>query len=241
MLITLKTPVFIGYKNRIIFTALILNKINMKKIILSVVAIFAFGFSNAQEVKFGAKAGLNLSTITGGNLSGGSRVGFHVGGLAEIGLTEKFAVQPELLLSMKGASYDSFGAFGFDVTPAADVNLTYIDLPIMAKYYVIEGLSVEAGPQVGFLMSAKGLTYDDVTDTYDEKGDVKDGYKSIDVAFNIGAGYKLKNGIMFQARYSLGLTDVSEAPSVVDPEDIFTNVDYKEKNNVFQISVGYQF
>lgn len=111
----------------------------------------------------------------------------------------------------------------------------------MAKYYVIEGLSVEAGPQVGFLMSAKGLTYDDVTDTYDEKGDVKDGYKSIDVAFNIGAGYKLKNGIMFQARYSLGLTDVSEAPSVVDPEDIFTNVDYKEKNNVFQISVGYQF
>lgn len=121
MLITLKTPVFIGYKNRIIFTALILNKINMKKIILSVVAIFAFGFSNAQEVKFGAKAGLNLSTITGGNLSGGSRVGFHVGGLAEIGLTEKFAVQPELLLSMKGASYDSFGAFGFDVTPAADV------------------------------------------------------------------------------------------------------------------------
>ena len=213
----------------------------MKKIILSVVAILAFGFSNAQEVKFGAKAGLNVSTITGGYLSGATRVGFHVGGLAEIGLNDKFAIQPELLLSMKGASYDSVGFFGFDATPAADVNLTYIDLPIMAKYYVIEGLSVEAGPQVGFLMSAKGLTYDEVNDTYDTKGDVKDEFKSIDVAFNIGAGYKLKNGIMFQARYSLGLTDISEAPEV-DPDDIFgTSADYKEKNNVIQISVGYQF
>lgn len=216
----------------------------MKKLFLSFAAILAFGFSNAQEVKFGAKAGLNVTTITGGVLSGSTKVGFHVGGLAEVSLNEKFAIQPELLLSTKGASFDSFGFGGFEdfgVPNSADVSLTYIDLPIMAKYYVIEGLSVEAGPQLGFLMSAKGLKYDDVTDTYDDKGDVKDEYKSIDLAFNIGAGYKLSNGIMFQARYSLGLSDISEDVAANEDDFFGISTNYKEKNNGFQISVGYQF
>ncbi len=37
--------------NGFIFAALILNKINMKKIILTVAAVFAFGFANAQDKK----------------------------------------------------------------------------------------------------------------------------------------------------------------------------------------------
>jgi hypothetical protein len=37
----------------------------MKKIVLSLVAIMAFGFANAQDVRFGAKVGFNFSTING--------------------------------------------------------------------------------------------------------------------------------------------------------------------------------
>lgn len=37
----------------------------MRKNIIAAVAILAFGLSNAQEVKFGVKAGLNLSTLSG--------------------------------------------------------------------------------------------------------------------------------------------------------------------------------
>lgn len=192
----------------------------MKKIILSIVAVLAFGFSNAQEVKFGAKAGLSVTTVTGGEFSAGSKVGFHVGGLAEIKFGEKFAIQPELLYSTKGASYSLFGL-------DQKVNYSYIDIPVMVKYYVIENLSIEAGPQVGVLMSAKA-------ETDGESVDIKDDSKGIDFGFNIGAGYKLSNGIMFQARYCLGLADVSE-----DVEGAVVN--YNEKNNGFQISVGYQF
>jgi hypothetical protein len=204
----------------------------MKKVLLSAVAIFAFGFANAQEVKFGAKAGLNISTITGGYLSGTSKTGFHVGGLAEIKLNDKFAIQPELLYSTKGASYNFFG-FGFGVNEKEDITLSYIDLPIMAKYFVIERLSIEAGPQIGFLMAAKGPKYNEVNDTTDPKGDVKDAYNSTDFGFNIGAGYELKQGIMFQARYSLGLSDISK--SIAD------EINYKDKNAAFQVSVGYKF
>lgn len=192
----------------------------MKKVFLSIVAILAFGFMNAQTVKFGVKAGLNVSTITGGYYSGGSKVGFHVGGLAEIGINEKFAIQPELLYSMRGASYSFIGV-------DEKLNLSYVELPVIVKYYVIEGLSIEAGPQVGFLTSAQAKADGD-------SEDVKDGYKSVDYGFNIGAGYKLKNGIMFQARYNLGLADISD-------DGDGTGVSYSEKNNAFQVSVGYQF
>ena len=36
----------------------------MKKIIFSIAAVLAFGFANAQDVKYGAKAGLNMSSIS---------------------------------------------------------------------------------------------------------------------------------------------------------------------------------
>jgi hypothetical protein len=104
----------------------------------------------------------------------------------------------------------------------------------MAKFYIIEGLSVEAGPQVGFLMSAKlkgeetdSFGGDPVTLEFDE--DFKDYIKGTDFAFNVGAGYKLDGGLFFNARYSLGISNISED----DNSDA--------KNGVFQFSVGYFF
>ena len=94
----------------------------------------------------------------------------------------------------------------------------------MAKYYVAEGLSLEAGPQIGFLIKAESGA-DDVS------VDVKDAFKSIDFGFNFGAGYKLESGLNFAARYNLGLSDIS------DDDDSDSNV----KNGVFQLSVGYTF
>lgn len=204
----------------------------MKKLLLTAAAVFTFGFANAQEVKFGVKAGLNINTITGGYLSGTSKVGFHVGGLAEIKLSDKFAIQPELLLSTKGASYNYYG-YGFGNAGEEDIALTYIDMPVMAKFFVIERLSIEAGPQIGFLMSAKGLKYNENTDTYDAKGDIKDNFNSTDFGFNVGAGYELNNGVMFQARYTIGLSDITKEEA--------GEINYDDKNVGFQLSVGYKF
>ena len=59
--------------------------------------------------------------------------------------------------------------------------------------------------------------------------DFKDGTKSIDFGANFGIGYKLDSGINFGFRYNLGLMSTSED----DSEDL--------KNNVLQLSVGYNF
>ncbi|MRT15778.1 PorT family protein [Vitellibacter sp. q18] len=206
----------------------------MKKLLLfTAVALFAFTTAQSQEFRLGAKAGVNIASI-GGDYVGGldSRVGFHVGGLVEIPLAGKFALQPEILYSAQGAKY---GYFGYD----EKIQLDYVNVPIMGKYYIIEGLSVELGPQVGVLVNAK-FKGEDEDGSYTE--DAKDGYKSLDFAVGIGASYRLNNGIFFSLRFNKGIMDISEDEEYYDPyDDYYYSYTYKNQNNVFQISAGYSF
>jgi hypothetical protein len=190
----------------------------MIKSLLTALAICAFSFSNAQgKINFGAKAGFNLVNLVGEDSDGTeSKAGFHFGGMAEISINDKFSVQPELLFSTQGSGAE----FGED-----EINLSYISLPIMAKYYATEALSIEVGPQIGFLVNAEqkveGQTFD-----IDETNDV-------DFGLNFGLGYKLASGLNFSARYNLGLSNAFDS----DDFDEDVNV----KNSVFQFSIGYFF
>ena len=181
----------------------------MKKVLLvAVIGILGFGNVNAQDIEFGIKGGLNFASISGDNTNDFEPVtGFNFGVFAEIPISEKFSFQPELLYSGQGYSFN-------DNTIA----LNYLNMPIMGKYYVTKGLSIEAGPQIGFLLSAKN-----------ESIDVKDSFNTVDFGVNFGLGYKLDSGLNFGARYNLGLSNINK-------EDTFTN-----KNGVFQVSIGYSF
>ena len=185
----------------------------MKKVLLSAVAVMAFMSVSAQETRFGVKAGLNLSTLTGDAEDAKSLVGFQVGGFAEIKLTDKFAIQPEVLFSTQGAKFDGFGG-------DYKTELNYINVPVLAKYFITEAFSVEAGPQIGFLVSAK-----------EEGEDIKDFTKSVDFGFNLGAGYNFTENLSVGLRYNLGLSNI------IDSEE----GDAKVKNSVFGLSVGYKF
>ncbi|MFD2914392.1 porin family protein [Psychroserpens luteus] len=189
----------------------------MKKLmLLAAVAVFGLSSVNAQEVKFGAKAGVNFSTFGGDYEDVKSRTSFHVGGMAEISISEKFAFQPELLYSSVGAKADEGDG---------ELKLDYISIPLMAKYMVAEGFSIEAGPQIGILASAK-------SEGGGEDVDVKDETNGIDFGVGLGASYRMDTGLNFGLRYNLGLSNVNDA------ED---SDDFSFQNNVFQISVGYFF
>lgn len=231
----------------------------MKKITLLAIAMLAFSFTNAQTVKFGVKAGLNIANLSVSNDYPGltsadtpnttAKVGFHVGGLVELKITDKFAIQPELLFSMQGATTKSNTNDGAGFTSKSEdkINLSYLNVPVMFKYYIVKGFNVEAGPQVGFLMSAK----DKSTSSYTENGtttsqsssvDVKNLYKSIDFGFNVGAGYDFTENFFAGIRYNIGLSDVAQAGTVkYQGQDIPSLKYYKEKNNVLSVSVGYKF
>ncbi len=130
----------------------------MKKLFLfTALALLSLTISIAQ-VNFGAKAGVNFSDITGDDVdSFTGRTAFHVGVVAEIMISDMFSVQPELLYSAQGSDWEE--DFEGD-TFSGEGPIDYLNIPIMAKYYVVEGLSLEAGPQIGILLSAK-YTEDD--------------------------------------------------------------------------------
>ena len=188
----------------------------MKKLMV-VIAITGLGFmpGKAQEIKLGAKTGLNLSTLQPELTD--SRTSFHLGGIVEIPIMDALSVQPELLYSGHGAKDQK------DSDNNEIYRVDYLTLPVLAKYYVFDGLSVEAGPQLGVLLSAE-------REDNGETDDIKDDTKSTDFGFALGAGYKMKNGLNFGLRYYFGsdVNDISEDPD-------------KFKNRVFQISVGYFF
>ena len=182
----------------------------MKKLIfITALAVFGFYYSNAQEVAFGIKGGVNFATFNGDDSSEAKGMtGYHIGGVVNIGVTERFSIQPELLYSAQGA--DSY---------LGDFRLDYINIPVLAKFMVVDGLSVEAGPQIGFLTSSKL-----------ESEDIKDLVKKTDFSALLGLGYMLDGGLNFAARYNFGLSNISD-------NDL--NLDLK--NGIFQLSVGYMF
>ena len=205
----------------------------MKKTILAVACLATFLTSTAQEIKFGAKVGLNLSSASvdrGYDTDISSLVGVHVGGFANFKLDEKFAVQPELLFSTQGfKEYDNDGGYIYD----DKYKLNYINVPILFQYIFVPKFHFEAGPQVDFLLSGKadGKYYDPMFDETQTQNnvDIKDSLKSVAFGFNIGAGYAITPKLSATVRYHLGLSEVDDLEGV------------KMKNRNFQVGLGYSF
>ena len=224
----------------------------MKKIVLTFLALGAFGFVNAQTARFGIKGGLNVSTLSGDNNDASPKVGAHMGGLVEIKITNKFAIQPELLFSLQGAKSEYFYSEpGYSYSSENKINLSYINLPVMAKFYVIPKLSLEAGPQLGLLVGAKNKYTETENEggfvqTYSSSSDIKGGLKTAEAALNLGASYHFTDHIFVQARFCIGLTSIDETGSYYRVDNGNGYV-YRYgggpavTNNVFQASFGYRF
>ncbi|MEM6687277.1 MAG: porin family protein [Bacteroidota bacterium] len=196
----------------------------MKKVLFVFVLCLGY-FSNAQEFSFGVRGGYNLAGIQGDNANGFQmRHGFHIGIVTEIKITNTFSVQPEISYSQQGS--DQSSVFIFEEFPLIDTALearyNYLNVPVLAKYYVFKGFSVEVGPQVGFLLSAE-------VDDGMQVVSAKDQIKTIDVGVTIGIGYKLTNGLNFGVRYNAGFTNINDV----------SNTNTKNNNGVMQLSIGY--
>jgi len=198
----------------------------MKKLfMLTAIVVLSMNLTFAQDdssgIHFGAKAGVNFASISDDDNFGDSdgRTSFHVGAVINIGLSEKFSLQPEVVYSSQGYTYTEPG---YKATGKID----YINIPVMAGFMVVDGLTLQAGPQLGINITAKE-TYDDGDDDFD----FKDETQTIDFGLGFGAQYKLDFGLFFQARYTLGLNNI------ISDDDV--NLDIK--NRVINLSVGYFF
>ena len=193
----------------------------MKKILLLLlfIPLVSFGQEDEKEIEnnekndviFGVKAGLNLSTMSNGLWKSGgfdfnNRTSFHLGLTAEINFNEKFSIQPELLYSGQGFKFPNSmttiypDGSTIDSSNSITVIQNYLNLPVIAKFYISNTFFLETGPQIGYLISANAK-FGDGTNIEYAKSDMED----FDFGFNIGAGYRLNSGTNFNLRYYLGL------------------------------------
>lgn len=173
-------------------------------ILMLLISAFTFG----QELDLGIKAGVNFSNIS--DAQGlNNKTGFQAGVFAGIKFNDNFGVQADILYSQQGAEFD-----------AGKFDLTYVNVPIVLKIYVIKGLNLQAGPQFGFLVK------DEVRfDLIDFAGELDN--DTTDISAIAGAGYDLPFGLRVDARYNFGLKDV--------------NNKVEGKNQVISLAVGYSF
>jgi Outer membrane protein beta-barrel domain len=226
----------------------------MKKIYLCflfMAAIFSTAFS--QSISGGLRAGLNIAnqSISIGSLPQGvnattpkldSKVGFQIGGYLKIMTSEKFGIQPEVVFSQMGYNQNttesiSNGNLTFKLNEKNIASLGYLSLPVMLRYNITENFNLQAGPQLGILLSASGTT--EISGAPVGSGitngskteDIKKGYNDIDFggAFGLGVDFGKFNA---GARYYLGLSNLLK--------DVPSGFDIKGTNNSIQVFLGYQ-
>jgi hypothetical protein len=185
----------------------------MKRIILLAIVAVATHAAYAQNVQFGIKAGVNLSNFNDeATPTSNAKAGLNIGALAHIHLNENWAVQPEAVFSMQGAEFPN----------GIKVKANYINVPVLGQYMFANGFRLQTGPQLGILTSVE-------TKTGDAEQDSDDSYKKTDFGWSFGAGYLTKSGLGVDARYNLGISDISKT----EANDL--------KNRVWQFGLFYQF
>ncbi|BDD08257.1 hypothetical protein FUAX_06890 [Fulvitalea axinellae] len=179
----------------------------MKKLFfLSLLMLTVFSAQAQDYYGFGVKGGLNLSNLRGAD---GKMLPGFVGGIYfEYPLAEGFSVLSETVYSAQGAKADKENL--------PDLKLNYINWPILAKVALTEGLHLEAGPQMGFLVGGSGGRF--------KRSD----YKTFDLAGSVGLSLDISHNVNIGARYNHGFLKVNKVGDEL-------------KNKNFQIALSISF
>ena len=207
----------------------------MKKLFFTAAVVMcsltAFAQSKEGTFSIQPKAGINISNLSNKD-NAKVKVGFTAGAEAEYQLTKQLSLSAGALFSMQGAkSTTVFREVDNTTKEIREVDIKntmefdYINVPILANYYIIEGLAVKLGIQPGFNIVAKRKRTDGVEKESKNLSDLGVGVRKVDISIPIGVSYEF-NDFVVDARFNLGLTEVADL--------------VKSKNRVFQITFGYQ-
>ena len=217
----------------------------MKKLFLVAAMTVAALSVNAQsKVKPGTwsiqpKAGVTITSVTGlDELDGLMKdiavksesqvnVGATIGAEAEYQINDRFSVAAGVGYIMQGKQWDDYKVPGVEIKDLK-MDLGYINVPIVANYYIFKGLAVKAGVQFAFMTNAK-MKATEIEGKVETKEslDIKDNCKTFDFSIPVGVSYEFDNHIVIDARYNIGVTKVLDGAT--------------NHNSVLLATVGYKF
>ena len=185
------------------------------------------------------KAGVTITSVTGLDDFDGFmndvavksesqvNVGATIGAEAEYQINDRFSVAAGVGYIMQGKQWDDYKVPGVEVKDLK-MDLGYINVPIVANYYIFKGLAVKAGVQFAFMTNAK-MKATEIEGKVETKEslDIKDNCKTFDFSIPVGVSYEFDNHIVIDARYNIGVTKVLDGAT--------------NHNSVLLATVGYKF
>lgn len=187
-------------------------------LMLFLICFTAFSQSRIHS-NFGIKAGATAAKFGQEHINWDTKYRWHAGLIAHLHISDHFAIQPELFYSAQGSEHVIVGS-------DRQIELGYLQLPVLFQYMTGSGFRFQGGPQIGLLMSARQQINGGT------KADVKDSFKKTDFSLTAGISYITRMGLGFDARYSYGLSDISDTDNTAG-----TDIN----NLLIQVGVFYQF
>lgn len=189
----------------------------MKSKFLTLAILFALSSPAVfAQLKLGIKGGANIHKLDGKSFKDEFSFGYHLGGFAEIGLSKKFSIQPEVLFSQVNIDTSSSFSDVYDFDNVSKVKLSYLQIPLLLNFKANEFVTLQLGPQYSILM--------DNSNTLVENG--RDAFKKGD--FSMLGGLQLNiSKIKIYGRYAVGLNNIND----IDNQE-------KWKNQTIQVGVG---
>ena len=188
------------------------------KLFFVAISFFILPATFSQGFHVGAKAGANINKIDGQSFTNRFTYGYHAGAFAEIKLSKKLSLQPEVLFNQINTDTSStFGQlYNINSNKISSIKLNYISIPLLLNLNLSKKFALQAGPQYGILI--------DQNDNLLQNG--KNAFKQGD--FSMLAGIQIKfSSLRLYGRYAIGLTNIND----IDNQD-------KWKNQSIQIGVG---
>ena len=239
----------------------------MKKIILLTLIISSLGV-NAQSLiptKFGLKVGLNMANLditpTDGVVpaENSTLMGIAAGICVHIPLSDKWYINPEVLYSQKGASFNYNFTHDYPDNQRAEyattnqLVLSYIEFNPTFSFKASDKIALNFGPSVSYLISDADYTITGELISgisgINENSLWPGSYESteLDIALNVGVSYFITEELLIDTRVSTGLLDAGtiNIPYQLNLDSsgnqIIPDPEYSVKNRAIIFSLAYLF
>ena len=186
------------------------------------------------------------------------RVSFRAGVMADVPLSRRFSLRPQLLYSVKGGDVQVgtfiaglLNRFG-QPDPTSAVSgvqskavITYVELPVMVMYKLSAGpgrVVVGAGPYVAVAVGGS-LNGEPINFNLSN-------FRKLDLGATASLGYELASGFSLSVYYAQGLTNVSKSTTpnlgAINPTNPTASLDPSAfggtlKNRTYGLTAGYFF
>jgi opacity protein-like surface antigen len=242
--------------------------------IITVVMAFTLCVATAAaetKLELGPKLGLSAATMTGDELEAapgaswepGYIPGGIIGAFASFALTDKWAIQPEVLYSQKGSNFEEVVSWGDTArTSTIRIELQYVEVPVLVKFTIPQTGRFQpffyAGPVVAFNTSSS-VKFETIVEGDGKKlyhGDDYSGNihnaKSVIIEGTVGVGVEWKLGsnvLSFEGRYTRSFgsvfEDVDDFDAIPEDDTIIarspSGESYKLDHSAFSFIIGFGF